>query len=91
MNVNTDKASRGVWLVKVPRYLSEVWKNKAGEIIGRLVVAGGETTFHSNIIDDNQQQQQQSSSSVNFKLNIYINFIKYRQQMVCKAELMSLQ
>lgn len=41
--VNCDKAARGVWLVKVPRYLSELWEKNAGSDVGRLVTGLGET------------------------------------------------
>lgn len=51
--VNCEKASRGVWLVKVPRYLSEMWKKNAGNDVGRLItgtgLAGDEVVFKSKV------------------------------------------
>lgn len=35
-NIDTEKAVRGVWLVKVPKYLSEIWEANAGSDVGRL-------------------------------------------------------
>ena len=35
--VDCERASRGVWLVKVPRYLSEIWEKNEGSDVGRLV------------------------------------------------------
>ncbi|VDM83293.1 unnamed protein product [Strongylus vulgaris] len=34
-------AKRGVWLVKVPRYLSDLWEANAGTDVGRLVIHQG--------------------------------------------------
>jgi len=46
--VTTDRASRGVWLVKVPRYLSEDWQKNEGRIVGRLIRgAGPDVVFRS--------------------------------------------
>ena len=59
--VNTEKASRGIWLVKVPRYLSNIWEKKTGETIGRLVVSNGETTFHSTIANEAESSKKQSN------------------------------
>ena len=51
--VNTEKASRAAWLVKVPRYLSEIWEKRSGEVIGRLInQPGGETTLQSNLSEE---------------------------------------
>ncbi|KAL3078730.1 hypothetical protein niasHT_036067 [Heterodera trifolii] len=61
--VNTEKASRGVWLVKVPRYLSEVWEQNAGGVVGKLVTGRGETTFHSEIAGQLAPPQPASHSS----------------------------
>ncbi|VDN50581.1 unnamed protein product [Dracunculus medinensis] len=51
-NVECDLAKRGVWLVKVPVYLSECWERNAGQDLGRLVIkpSNGRTdvTFTSN-------------------------------------------
>lgn len=43
--VDCDCAKRGVWLVKVPRYLSELWEKNVGHEVGRLVIkpANGKT------------------------------------------------
>ncbi|KHN74089.1 General transcription factor IIF subunit 2 [Toxocara canis] len=43
--VDCEMARRGVWLVKVPRYLSEVWEKHAGRNVGTLVIksASGKT------------------------------------------------
>jgi transcription initiation factor TFIIF subunit beta len=35
--VDCERATRGVWLVKVPRYLSEIWEKNEGSDVGRLV------------------------------------------------------
>uniref|UniRef100_A0AC34FY16 General transcription factor IIF subunit 2 n=1 Tax=Panagrolaimus sp. ES5 TaxID=591445 RepID=A0AC34FY16_9BILA len=35
--VDCERTSRGVWLVKVPRYLSEIWEKNEGSDVGRLV------------------------------------------------------
>ncbi|KAE9552111.1 hypothetical protein FO519_004691 [Halicephalobus sp. NKZ332] len=47
--VDCEKASRGVWLVKVPRYLSEIWEKNAGNDVGWLKQVGeDEVNFVSN-------------------------------------------
>ena len=36
---NTVHATRGVWLVKVPNYLSEAWRNAGkGENLGKMKI-----------------------------------------------------
>ncbi|KAI1715314.1 transcription initiation factor IIF, beta subunit domain-containing protein [Ditylenchus destructor] len=45
--VNCEKSGRGVWLVKVPRYLSEIWEQNAGNEVGKLVTGAGTTVFRS--------------------------------------------
>lgn len=45
--VNCEKAARGVWLVKVPRYLSETWEKNAGSDVGQLVISGKDVIFKS--------------------------------------------
>lgn len=40
--VDCELAKRGVWLVKVPRYLSQIWEKNAGRDVGRLVIKSGE-------------------------------------------------
>ncbi|GMT10739.1 hypothetical protein PFISCL1PPCAC_2036, partial [Pristionchus fissidentatus] len=37
--VDCDGAKRGVWLVKVPKYLSDIWEANAGSDVGRLNIA----------------------------------------------------
>ncbi|CAJ0950052.1 unnamed protein product, partial [Mesorhabditis belari] len=39
-NVDCDQAKKRVWLVKVPRYLSEIWEANAGTEVGKLITAG---------------------------------------------------
>ncbi|CAJ0591447.1 unnamed protein product [Cylicocyclus nassatus] len=39
--VDCEMAKRGVWLVKVPRYLSDLWEANAGTDVGRLVIHQG--------------------------------------------------
>ncbi|VDK55656.1 unnamed protein product [Anisakis simplex] len=39
--VDCDMARRGVWLVKVPRYLSSMWEKHAGRDVGTLVIKPG--------------------------------------------------
>ncbi len=39
--VNVSAAARGLWLVKVPKYLSQEWEKHEGESVGKLVVEGG--------------------------------------------------
>ncbi|RCN37236.1 hypothetical protein ANCCAN_16877 [Ancylostoma caninum] len=39
--VDCEMAKRGVWLVKVPRYLSDLWEANAGTDVGRLVIHHG--------------------------------------------------
>uniref|UniRef100_F1LA52 General transcription factor IIF subunit 2 n=1 Tax=Ascaris suum TaxID=6253 RepID=F1LA52_ASCSU len=43
--VDCEMARRGVWLVKVPRYLSDVWEKHAGHDVGTLIIkpANGKT------------------------------------------------
>ncbi|WKY10438.1 hypothetical protein Q1695_002642 [Nippostrongylus brasiliensis] len=36
--VDCEMGKRGVWLVKVPRYLSDLWEANAGTDVGRLVI-----------------------------------------------------
>uniref|UniRef100_A0A1I8ABB2 General transcription factor IIF subunit 2 n=1 Tax=Steinernema glaseri TaxID=37863 RepID=A0A1I8ABB2_9BILA len=47
VDVDTDNAKRGVWLVKVPRYLSDAWEQHPGKEVGRLII-GGEVVFRTN-------------------------------------------
>jgi hypothetical protein len=35
--VTCDRAARGVWLVKVPKYLSDIWQKNEGNSIGSLI------------------------------------------------------
>ncbi|KJH48530.1 tRNA-guanine transglycosylase [Dictyocaulus viviparus] len=37
-SVDCEMGKRGVWLVKVPRYLSDLWEVNAGTDVGRLVI-----------------------------------------------------
>ncbi|CAI5452408.1 unnamed protein product [Caenorhabditis angaria] len=43
--VETELAKRGVWLVKVPRYLSELWEANEGNVVGKLKI-GEQVKFH---------------------------------------------
>lgn len=45
--VACERAARGVWLVKVPKYLSEIWQKNPGSAIGSLVT-GQEVVFKNN-------------------------------------------
>lgn len=45
--VACEKAARGVWLVKVPRYLSEIWQKNPGKTVGSLVT-GQHVVFKNN-------------------------------------------
>jgi len=47
--VNTERAARGLWLVKVPKYLSQEWEKHDGEQVGKLVVDGGSIRLVSTI------------------------------------------
>ncbi|CAJ0586401.1 unnamed protein product, partial [Mesorhabditis spiculigera] len=38
--VDCKQAGKKVWLVKVPRYLSEIWEANAGSEVGKLVTTG---------------------------------------------------
>jgi hypothetical protein len=46
-NVVCERAARGVWLVKVPKYLSEIWQKNEGNAIGSLIT-GQQVMFKSN-------------------------------------------
>ncbi|KAK0411117.1 hypothetical protein QR680_005491 [Steinernema hermaphroditum] len=46
-DVECDNAKRGVWLVKVPRYLSDAWEQQRGKEVGRLII-GSDIVFRSN-------------------------------------------
>lgn len=46
--VACERAARGVWLVKVPKYLSEIWQKNEGSAIGSLITGGKEVLFRSN-------------------------------------------
>ncbi|CAD5231423.1 unnamed protein product [Bursaphelenchus xylophilus] len=45
--VNCERAARGVWLVKVPRYLSEIWQKNQGKAVGSLITSQP-VVFRSN-------------------------------------------
>ncbi|CAB3396606.1 unnamed protein product [Caenorhabditis bovis] len=45
-DVDTEMAKRGVWLVKVPRYLSELWEANEGNVVGKLKI-GEQVKFHT--------------------------------------------
>ncbi|KAI6222906.1 General transcription factor IIF subunit 2 [Aphelenchoides fujianensis] len=45
--VNCERAARGIWLVKVPKYLSEIWQRNEGNAIGSLIT-GNQVVFRSN-------------------------------------------
>lgn len=37
--LDTSQCNRGVWLVKVPNYLSEAWnESKTGEVVGTMKI-----------------------------------------------------
>uniref|UniRef100_A0A915PPP1 General transcription factor IIF subunit 2 n=1 Tax=Setaria digitata TaxID=48799 RepID=A0A915PPP1_9BILA len=67
--VDCDYAKRGVWLVKVPRYLSEMWEKNVGHDVGRLVIktANGKTDliFKSNtkLLEANPSGHDRDASS----------------------------
>ncbi|KAI6213595.1 General transcription factor IIF subunit 2 [Aphelenchoides besseyi] len=44
---NCDRSARGIWLVKVPKYLSEIWQQNEGAEIGSLIT-GSQVVFRSN-------------------------------------------
>ncbi|CAD5223957.1 unnamed protein product [Bursaphelenchus okinawaensis] len=45
--VGCERAARGVWLVKVPRYLSEIWQKNQGKTVGSLITSQP-VVFRSN-------------------------------------------
>uniref|UniRef100_A0A914DT90 General transcription factor IIF subunit 2 n=1 Tax=Acrobeloides nanus TaxID=290746 RepID=A0A914DT90_9BILA len=47
--VDCNNSRRGVWLVKVPKYLSEIWENNPGGDVGKVVSTGGNINFVSSI------------------------------------------
>ncbi|MFH4984420.1 hypothetical protein AB6A40_011129 [Gnathostoma spinigerum] len=69
--VDCELAKRGVWLVKVPRYLSEQWEARAGQDVGRLIIKppkNGKTdvVFKSrlNVARSEQKDDSQDSSDL---------------------------
>ncbi|KAK6111899.1 Transcription initiation factor IIF beta subunit family protein [Brugia pahangi] len=68
-HVDTDCAKRGVWLVKVPRYLSEMWEKNVGYDVGRLVItaANGKTDLifksNTNLLEKNSSGYDNEASS----------------------------
>uniref|UniRef100_A0AC34QW65 General transcription factor IIF subunit 2 n=1 Tax=Panagrolaimus sp. JU765 TaxID=591449 RepID=A0AC34QW65_9BILA len=51
--VDCEKSVKAVWLVKVPRYLSEIWEKNAGSDVGNLKTAGDEDVhFVSTVQSD---------------------------------------
>uniref|UniRef100_A0A914WIH6 General transcription factor IIF subunit 2 n=1 Tax=Plectus sambesii TaxID=2011161 RepID=A0A914WIH6_9BILA len=69
--VDCELGKRGVWLVKVPRYLSEQWEKQQGSDVGRLEIAprvpgrgaSGEVIFRSTDHGDFASGAQSSSSA----------------------------
>lgn len=45
-DVDCDLAKRSIWLVKVPRYLSELWDANEGGVVGKLQI-GEHVEFHT--------------------------------------------
>uniref|UniRef100_A0A1I7T6B1 General transcription factor IIF subunit 2 n=1 Tax=Caenorhabditis tropicalis TaxID=1561998 RepID=A0A1I7T6B1_9PELO len=45
-DVDCELAKRGIWLVKVPRYLSELWDANEGGVVGKLQI-GEQVEFHT--------------------------------------------
>lgn len=37
-DVDCELAKRSIWLVKVPRYLSEMWQANEGNVVGKLCI-----------------------------------------------------
>ncbi|VDM08125.1 unnamed protein product [Wuchereria bancrofti] len=74
-HVDTDCAKRGVWLVKVPRYLSEIWEKNVGYDVGRLVItaANGKTDLifksNPNLLEKNSSGYDNEESSSDSFLN----------------------
>ncbi|KAL3989815.1 Transcription initiation factor IIF beta subunit family protein [Acanthocheilonema viteae] len=68
-HVDSDCAKRGVWLVKVPRYLSEMWEKNIGHNVGRLVIkaANGKTDLifksNTNLLEMNSSVHDKAASS----------------------------
>uniref|UniRef100_A0A8R1XVN3 General transcription factor IIF subunit 2 n=1 Tax=Onchocerca volvulus TaxID=6282 RepID=A0A8R1XVN3_ONCVO len=68
-HVDSDYAKRGVWLVKVPRYLSEMWEKNVGHDVGRLVIktANGKTDLmfksNTNLLEMNSSGHDKEASS----------------------------
>ena len=50
-DVDLTFASRGLWLVKVPKYLADVWKNSPTTTVGKLKTVPSTTRYalHTNI------------------------------------------
>uniref|UniRef100_A0A0R3RG09 General transcription factor IIF subunit 2 n=1 Tax=Elaeophora elaphi TaxID=1147741 RepID=A0A0R3RG09_9BILA len=68
-HVDSDCAKRGVWLVKVPRYLSEMWEKNIGHDVGRLLIkpANGKTDLifksNTNLLEVNSAVHDKEASS----------------------------
>ncbi|CAG9537637.1 unnamed protein product [Cercopithifilaria johnstoni] len=68
-HVDSDCAKRGVWLVKVPRYLSEMWEKNVGHDVGRLIIkaANGKTDLifksNTNLLEANSSVHDRDASS----------------------------
>lgn len=54
--VNCEGAHRGVWLVKVPRYLSEAWQKNEGRAVGSIIT-GPQVVFRTNPQLDTEQKK----------------------------------
>ncbi|KAI6186631.1 General transcription factor IIF subunit 2 [Aphelenchoides besseyi] len=52
---NCDRSARGIWLVKVPKYLSEIWQQNEGAEIGSLIT-GSQVVFRSNPTIQNNEK-----------------------------------
>lgn len=61
--VSCERAARGVWLVKVPKYLSEIWQKNEGNAIGSLIT-GKDVVFKS----DPDLRTEDKAAAVQFKL-----------------------
>ena len=80
--VNCERAARGVWLVKVPKYLSEIWQNNKGETIGSLIT-GNQVLFRSNMALKTAEKQE-NIVSLKFSSTAVFNLFDLQQK---KAEM----
>ncbi|CAI4222779.1 unnamed protein product [Auanema sp. JU1783] len=84
--VHCEYAKRGVWLMKVPRYLSDLWEANAGTDVGRLVISSGGRQVRFVSKPDLQPTQSTSELKPPEEFNVVLRDIPVQKMAVLEED-----